>query len=102
MDYGNGLGSTAQVKQQYDSSVTTRETEIPRELSRIDSLARETSDLLGLLETRLASVLRSEPEGKSGSTSVPPPSTMLGSALTDLSARAVMLNTQLQSILSRL
>ena len=81
---------------------TSREVEISRELLRADSVAREVTAMLELLEKRLAPVLRQELDGKESSEPVPSPSTPLGQMLSDLSRVGIGNINRIQSMLSRL
>jgi hypothetical protein len=85
-----------------NSTESVREVEITRELSRADSISRETGSMLDILEKRLTPVLRQEPESKDGGSPVPPPQTTLGQMLSDVSASGVRNIARIQSILLRL
>jgi hypothetical protein len=61
MPKGNNIGSN--YSSSLEASKPVREVEISREISRADSISRETGSALELLEKRLSSVLRQEPVG---------------------------------------
>jgi len=81
---------------------TSREVEISRELLRADSVAREVTAMLELLEKRLAPVLRQALDGKEASEPIPSPSTPLGQMLSDISRVGIGNINRIQSMLSRL